>query len=60
MAGRDSAGVAASPFFGEMHDHVGGLQRAHGFQRHQLGVARADADPDQRARRLMMRAVPAR
>src|SRR5262249_19760985 len=47
MAGDDRARVAGVAGLGEMRDHVGLRERAHGFQRYELGIARTDADPDQ-------------
>src|SRR5216684_3237858 len=47
MACDDRARIARITGLGEMRDHVGLLEGAHGFERQQLGIARTDADPNQ-------------
>ncbi len=47
VGGGDGARVAGAAGLGEMGDDVRLAERAHRLQRHQLGVAGPDADPDQ-------------
>src|SRR5262249_55193839 len=49
MRRRDGARVAAVAGLSEMRHHVGARQRAYGLERHQLGIARPDADRDELA-----------
>ena len=45
----DAARVAVAAALGEIGDHIGFFQRAHGLQRQQFRVARTRADADQPA-----------
>ena len=49
MRGDDGARIAVVAALGEMREHVGLAQRAHGLQRQQFGIAGAGADADEAA-----------
>ena len=55
----DRARMAGVSGLGEMRDHVGFAERAHRLERHQLRIARADADADELPA-LIARPSPAR
>src|ERR1700728_285874 len=44
MLRNDRAGMTRPPRLGEMRDHIGFAERAHGLERQQFRIARPDAD----------------